>query len=80
MPFDIWYDLGIVGAGALATALYAAVRAAGRAHAGLVPGAMAAFATAFTLCCLGVTDRIARSPGCSRATSSTVAVPTTFTE
>ncbi len=55
LPFDIWYDLGIVGAGALATALYAAVRAAGRAHAGLVPGAMAAFATAFTLCCLGVT-------------------------
>jgi len=54
LPFEVWYDLGVVGALALATALLMAVRAAGRAHAGLVPGAMAAFATAFTLVCFGV--------------------------
>jgi hypothetical protein len=54
LPFEIWYDLGLVGAAAAAVVLYAAIRAAGRAHAGLVPGAMAAFATGFTLACAGI--------------------------
>ncbi|KAA2235037.1 peptide ABC transporter permease [Salinarimonas soli] len=54
LPFEIWYDLGLVGALAAAVLLYVAIRAAGRAHAGLVPGAMAAFATGFALACAGV--------------------------
>lgn len=52
--FEVWYELGIVGALAGAFALYAAVRAAGRNHPVLVPGAMAAFASAFTFACLGI--------------------------
>jgi hypothetical protein len=52
--FEIWYDLGIVGAAAAAVALYAAARGAGRDHPPLVPGMMAALAAAFTLACLGI--------------------------
>lgn len=52
--FEIWYELGLVGAAATAAVLYWSVQAAGRAHAPLVPGAMAAFAGAFTFACLGV--------------------------
>jgi hypothetical protein len=54
LPFEIWYDLGLVGAAAAAVVLHVAIRAAGRSHAGIVPGAMAAFATGFTLACSGV--------------------------
>jgi hypothetical protein len=52
--FEIWYDLGIVGAAAAAVAFYAAARGAGRDHPPLVPGMMAALASAFTLACLGI--------------------------
>jgi hypothetical protein len=52
--FEIWYELGLVGAAALAVLLYAGARRAGRDHPPLVPGLMAAFASAFTLACLGV--------------------------
>ena len=54
LVFEIWYELGIVGAWAGAVALYMAVRAAGRSHPALVPGAMAAFVTAFGLAGLGI--------------------------
>ena len=53
LPFELWYELGIVGALGTAAALALAVRAAGRDHPALVPGAMAAFATAFAIACLG---------------------------
>ncbi len=52
--FEFWYELGIVGAFAAAFALYASVQRAGRDGPLLVPGAMAAFATAFTVACIGV--------------------------
>lgn len=52
--FQAWYELGIVGALAGAVALYWSVRAAGREHPPLVPGAMAAFAAAFAFACFGI--------------------------
>ncbi|MGU3538675.1 peptide ABC transporter permease [Methylobacterium sp. A54F] len=52
--FEFWYELGIVGAFAAAFALYASIRRAGRDAPVLVPGAMAAFASAFTIACIGV--------------------------
>lgn len=54
MLFEFWYELGIVGAFAAAFMLYAAITRAARASPPLVPGAMAAFATAFTIGCIGV--------------------------
>lgn len=59
MLFELWYELGIVGAFAAAFALHAAIRHSGRPGGGavpgaVVPGAMAAFATAFTIACIGV--------------------------
>lgn len=52
--FEVWYDLGLVGAASGAAALYLAVTAAGRDHPPLVPGVMASFASAFALACLGI--------------------------
>lgn len=52
--FELWYELGIVGALAAAFALHAAIRRSGREAPVLVPGAMAAFAAAFTVACIGV--------------------------
>jgi hypothetical protein len=52
--FEIWYDLGVVAVVAGATALYLAARLAGRNHPLLVPGMMAAFASAFAFACLGI--------------------------
>lgn len=52
--FEIWYELGVVGAFAGAYALWASVTATGRLHAALLPGAMAAYATAYTSACLGI--------------------------
>jgi hypothetical protein len=54
MLFEFWYELGIVGAFAATFALYASIRRAGRDSSLLVPGAMAAFAAAFTIGCIGV--------------------------
>jgi hypothetical protein len=51
--FELWYELGFVGAAALAAALHAGVRRGGRDHPPLVPGLMASFAAAFALACLG---------------------------
>lgn len=52
--FELWYELGLVGALAAAFALYAAVTACGRSSPPLVPGMVAAFATAFAFACLGI--------------------------
>lgn len=52
--FEIWYELGIVGALAGAGALYAAAMSAGREPSPLTPGVMAAFAAAFSFACLGI--------------------------
>jgi hypothetical protein len=52
--FEIWYELGLVGAVAGAILLYRAVLGAGGQRPVLGPGIMAAFATAFALGCLGV--------------------------
>jgi hypothetical protein len=52
--FEIWYELGVVGAAAAAVALHAAVHSAGRGHPALVPGGMAAFAAAFTFAIFGI--------------------------
>jgi hypothetical protein len=52
--FEVWYELGIVGALAGAVALYRSATRAGRDHPLLVPGILAAFATAFAFACLGI--------------------------
>ena len=52
--FELWYELGLVGAFAAAFALRAAILRAGREVSVLVPGAMAAFAAAFLIACVGV--------------------------
>lgn len=52
--FELWYELGLVGALAAAFALYAAVTACGRRIPALAPGMVAALATAFAFACLGV--------------------------
>lgn len=54
MLFEFWYELGIVGAFAAAFALYGAIHRAGRGATVLAPCAMAAFATAFAIGCVGV--------------------------
>jgi hypothetical protein len=55
LPFEIWYDLGVIGALAAAAALFFAATRAGREDPPLVPAIMAALATAFAFACLGVT-------------------------
>lgn len=52
--FEIWYELGIVGALAAAAALYAAIRSAALEPGPLKPGVAAAFAAAFAFACLGI--------------------------
>ncbi|HEY7385955.1 MAG TPA: peptide ABC transporter permease [Beijerinckiaceae bacterium] len=52
--FETWYDLGIIGAAAAAVVLYVAVTRTGRRQPTLVPAAMAAFASAFAIACLGI--------------------------
>lgn len=52
--FEVWYELGIVGAVASAVALYGAINAAASRHPQLTPGAMAAFASAFIMAAMGV--------------------------
>ncbi|MGY6646535.1 MAG: peptide ABC transporter permease [Salinarimonas sp.] len=52
--FEIWYELGIVGAVAIAIALAGAVRAAARRQPILIPGGLACFTSAFTFAALGI--------------------------
>lgn len=60
LPFELWFELGAIGAILAAVTLYFVVRGfegltRGPAGSGrLVPGLLAAVATAFTLSCLGV--------------------------
>ncbi|WP_147048528.1 peptide ABC transporter permease [Methylobacterium gnaphalii] len=54
MLFELWFELGIVGALAAAFALYVSIHRTGRQVSLLAPGAIAAFATAFTIGCIGV--------------------------
>jgi hypothetical protein len=52
--FEIWYELGFVGAAAGSCAIYRAVRSTGQDHVLIVPAIMAAFTTAFAFACLGI--------------------------
>jgi hypothetical protein len=52
--FEIWYELGLVGAVAGSVLLYQAVIGAKSHRATIAPGIMAAFACAFALGCLGI--------------------------
>jgi hypothetical protein len=52
--FEIWYELGLVGAAAGSFLLYRAAMQAGGHRPILGPGIMAAFATAYALGCLGI--------------------------
>ena len=54
MLFELWYELGLVGALAAAFALHAAIRRSGRGSVVIGPGALAAFAAAFVVACIGV--------------------------
>jgi hypothetical protein len=52
--FEVWYELGLVGALSAAVAFYRSAGRAGRDHPVLAPGIAAAFATAFAYACLGI--------------------------
>jgi hypothetical protein len=52
--FEIWYELGLVGAVAGSVLLYQAVVGAKSHRATVAPGIMAAFACTFALGCLGI--------------------------
>jgi hypothetical protein len=52
--FEIWYELGLIGAVAGAAVLYASVTGAVGDRPLLIPGIMATFATAYAFGCLGV--------------------------
>ncbi|MCB5175027.1 MULTISPECIES: peptide ABC transporter permease [Microvirga] len=52
--FEVWYELGLVGAVAGAVLLYRSVLGAGGHRPILGPGIVAAFATAFALGCSGI--------------------------
>lgn len=52
--FELWYELGLVGALAAAFALHAAIRRSGRDSVVIGPGALAAYAAAFVVACIGV--------------------------
>lgn len=52
--FEVWYELGIVGAAAAAWGLHKAARSASPNHPALLPGTIGALATAFALACLGI--------------------------
>lgn len=52
--FEVWYELGLVGAVAGALVLYRSALGAGGERPMLGPGIVAAFATAFALGCLGI--------------------------
>ncbi len=52
--FEVWYELGVIGALAGAVALATAAGRAGRDHPLLVPGIVGAFAAAFAFACLGI--------------------------
>nr|WP_229428633.1 peptide ABC transporter permease [Microvirga pudoricolor] len=52
--FEIWYELGLVGAAAGAVVLFAAVTGAVGERPPLIPGIMATFATAYAFGCLGI--------------------------
>ncbi|MDB5557068.1 MAG: peptide transporter permease [Enterovirga sp.] len=51
---QIWYDLGAVGALAVAAAIWAGLRGAATSYAPLLPGVVGAFTAAFSLACAGV--------------------------
>ncbi|MGO4389394.1 peptide ABC transporter permease [Microvirga sp. 2YAF29] len=52
--FEVWYELGLIGALAGAILLYRTAMGAGGQRPILGPGIMAAFATAFALVCFGI--------------------------
>ncbi|MDF3060101.1 MAG: peptide transporter permease [Microvirga sp.] len=52
--FELWYELGVVGAFGVAAALFAAILACETRSPSLVPGMIAAFATAYAFACLGI--------------------------
>ncbi|WP_112662457.1 peptide ABC transporter permease [Microvirga flavescens] len=52
--FEVWYELGLVGAAASAIVLYTSATGAVGERPLLVPGIMATFASAFALGCLGI--------------------------
>jgi len=52
--FEVWYELGLVGAVAGSVLLYQAATGIRSHRASVAPGIMAAFACAYTLGCLGI--------------------------
>jgi hypothetical protein len=56
LPFEIWYELGLVGGVAAAAALYFAIRGTQRMHPPLTPGALAAFVSAFAIASSGAAN------------------------
>ena len=51
---QVWYDLGAVGALAIAASIWAGLRGAATSYAALLPGVVGAFTAAFSLACAGV--------------------------
>jgi len=54
MLFEIWYELGIVGAFAVAATIFVAVRRISDRHTALAPGIVAGFTSAYLFACMGV--------------------------
>lgn len=54
MLFEVWYELGIVGALAVAATIFVVVRKAGNRHMPLAPGMVAGFTSAYLFACFGI--------------------------
>lgn len=63
-PIQVWYDLGTVGALALALALPACLAGAARSYGPLLPGVAGGVATAFALASFGIGSGQAWWPAC----------------
>lgn len=51
--FQIWYELGIVGAWSVAAIIFIVISKAGRKYAPLAPGMIAGFLSAYVFACMG---------------------------
>lgn len=52
--FEVWYELGIVGALAVAATIFVIARKAGTRHMPLAPGMIAGFTSAYLFACFGI--------------------------
>ncbi|GGC79131.1 peptide ABC transporter permease [Chelatococcus reniformis] len=56
LPFEIWYELGLIGALAAAAALFFALSSSAALNKVLIPGVLAGYGSAFAIACLGTAN------------------------